>query len=132
MGVVDNHSHSPVSSSERFESCPLRSTGVVNFATMYLVNTRIENGNDSPRIGVTDTSEPVLFGAPHLRHLMREVHEVTAVDLWSVLVSAEAALPAEGDLVSEVREFKGASVHAAVPWTRARRVDTPGPSSWSM
>jgi hypothetical protein len=50
-----------------------------------------------------------------------------------VLVSAEVALHAEGDLVSEVRrEFKGVAIHAAVPWTRARRVATPGPSSWSM
>jgi hypothetical protein len=28
-------------------------------------------------------------------------------------------------------EFKGAAVHAAVPWTRVRRVGAPGPSSWS-
>ena len=73
------------------------------------------------------------LGVPHLRHLTRAVHEVTALDPWSVLVSAEVALHAEGDLVSEVRrEFKGVAVHAAVPWTRARRVGTPGPSSWSM
>jgi hypothetical protein len=64
---------------------------------------------------------------------MRAVHEVTAVDRQSVLVSAEAALYAEGNLVFEVRrDFKGAAVHAAVQWTRARRVGTPGPSSWSM
>lgn len=63
---------------------------------------------------------------------MWAVHEVTAADLRSVLVSTEAALHADGDLVSEVRrEFKGAEVHAAAPWTRARRVGTPGPSSWS-
>ena len=64
---------------------------------------------------------------------MTAVNEVTAVDLRSVRVSAEAVLYAEGDLVSEVRrEFGGAAVHAEVSWTRARRVDTPGPSSWSM
>jgi hypothetical protein len=40
---------------------------------------------------------------PRLRHLMWAVHEVTAADLRSVLVSAEPALHAEGDLVSEVR-----------------------------
>jgi len=63
---------------------------------------------------------------------MWAVHEVTAADLRSVLVSAEAALHAEGDLVSEVcRQFKDAAVHAAAPWTRARRVGTPGPPSWS-
>jgi hypothetical protein len=77
-----------------------------------------------------DFSAPLTV--PLLRHLMWAVHEVTAADLRSVLVSAEAALHAEGDLVSEVRrEFKGAAVHAAVPLTRARRVGTPGPSSWS-
>jgi hypothetical protein len=71
-------------------------------------------------------------GVPHLRYLMWAVHELTAADLRSVLVSAEAEVHAEGDLVSEVRrEFKGGAVHAAVPWTRARRVGTPGPSSWS-
>jgi hypothetical protein len=64
---------------------------------------------------------------------MRVVNKVTALDLSSVLVSGEEALHAEDDLVSEVRrELKGATVHAAVLWTRARRVGTPGPSSWSM
>jgi hypothetical protein len=63
---------------------------------------------------------------------MMAVHEMIAADLRSGLVSAEAALSAEGDLVSEVRrEFKDAAVHDAVPWTRDRRVGTPGPSSWS-
>jgi hypothetical protein len=64
---------------------------------------------------------------------MRTVNEVIAVDLRSVWVSAEAELDAQGDLVPEVRpEFKSAGVHAAVPRTRARRIDTSGPSSWSM
>jgi len=36
------------------------------------------------------------------------------------------------DRVSEVRrEVKGTAVHAEAPWTRARRVGAPGPSSWS-
>jgi hypothetical protein len=100
---------------------------------MHLVKTGFESGNRSPWIVVTNTTEPVSLGVPHLRYLMSEVHEVTAVDLQSVLVSAGTALHAEGDLVFEVRrEFKGAAVHAAVPWTRVRRVGTPGPSSWSM
>jgi hypothetical protein len=105
---------------------------VVNIATVHPVQLRFDNDNESPRIVATSTTEHGSLGVPYPRHLVRAVHEVTEVDLRSVWVSVEAALHLRGDLVSEVRsEFKGDGVHPAVMWTRARRVDTPGPSSWS-
>jgi len=75
----------------------------------------------------------VSLGVPCLRHLVRAVHEVTAEDPPSVFFLEEAAMHAESDLASEIRRrFKGTAGQAAVARTRARRVATPGPSSWSM
>jgi len=50
----------------------------------------------------------------------------------SALASTEAAGQGEGDVDSAGRsEFHVVAAHAAVPWRPARRVVTPGPSSWS-
>jgi len=77
-------------------------------------------------------AEHTPVGCRRIVQLRSRLGPMVVPHLRSVLVSAEAALHAEGDLVFEVRrEFKGAAVHTAVPWTRARRVGTPGPSSWS-
>jgi hypothetical protein len=84
------------------------------------------------RVLTAEVTFPSPRGDPNLRHLMWAVHEVIAADLRSVLVSAEAALQAK--VTSSPRSVvvsRTGAVHAAVPWTRARRVGTPGPSSWS-
>src|ERR1035437_691986 len=49
---------------KRFESCPLRSTGVVNITTFYLVKIRFESGNESPGIQPSFVSRHIGSGDP--------------------------------------------------------------------